>query len=263
LPKEYNVTMPWADRGSAVSRTRPSQFYELAEYYDCLNEWKDYPRETRDLEAIVRRSGLRGRTSWLDVACGTGRHLEFLRRKHPVVGVDLSREMLNIARDRLPGVCLVRGDMRTFRLKRRFDVVSCLFSAIGHLRTNDDVQRAFKNFARHLNPGGIAVVEPWIDPSKFRSGYVHLRTYKSPDLAAARLAYSERRGGHSVVHFHFLTGKPDRGFQYREVVDVGLLLSRRELLRLMGAAGLRPRFLSTGLLTGRGLLIGRKAGPGG
>jgi SAM-dependent methyltransferase len=241
-----------------VSGSGLSQFRELAEYYDPLNDQKDYRGESERLETIARRFGRLGRTAWLDVACGTGRHLEFLSRRHPTVGVDGSREMLRIAQSRLPGVRLVLGDMRTFHLNRRFDVVSCLFSAIGHLSKKEDVREAFDNFARHLNPGGVAIVEPWIEPSLFRRGFVHLRTHESPDVTLARCAYSSRRGNHSVIHYHFLIGKPGRGIRHCEVTEVGLLLPREGLLQLMRSAGLQPRFLTRGLTSGRGLLVGVK-----
>ncbi len=172
--------------GAAVTGSGLSQFHELAEYYDAINDWKDYRVESERLETIARRFGRPGRTTWLDVACGTGRHLQFLGRRHSTVGVDSSREMLRFARRRLPGVRLVLGDMRTFRLNRRFDVVSCLFSAIGHLKTKEEVRTAFANFARHLNPGGVTIVEPWIEPSAFRSGMIHLRTHESPAVTVVR-----------------------------------------------------------------------------
>jgi trans-aconitate methyltransferase len=242
-----------------VTESGSLQFYNLAEYYDALYTWKDYRGESRRLEALARRFGRSGKTSWLDVACGTGRHLEFLRKGHPAMGVDASRDMLRIARRRLPGVRLVVGDMRTFRLNRRFDVISCLFSAIGHLQTKDDVRRSFANFAHHLSPGGVVIVEPWIQPSDFRPANIHLVKHQSPELTVVRLASSSRRGRHSVVRYHFLIGKPGRSIEYREVTDIGLLLSREELLQLMGSAGLRPRFLSRGLMPGRGLIVGVKA----
>ena len=227
-------------------------------YYDALNDLKDYHGESDQLEAIARRYGPAGRTSWLDVACGTGRHLEFLRRRHAIMGVDGSRDMLRIARRRLPGVRLVASDMRTFRLTQRFDVVSCLFSAIGHLRTKEGVRRTFANFARHLNPGGIAIVEPWIERSAFRTRFVHLRTYESSAVTLARVASSSRQGDHSTIHYHFLIGRPGRPVRHWEVNDVGLLLSREDLLGIMRSTGLQSRFLAGGLTSGRGLLVGKK-----
>jgi SAM-dependent methyltransferase len=241
-----------------VTGRGPSQYRELAKYYDPLNDWKDYRREARRLESIARRFGRPGRTAWLDVACGTGRHLELLRRTHPVVGVDGSADMLRIARKRLPGVRLVLADMRTFDLGRQFDVVSCLFSAIGHLDTKDDVQKAFANMAQHTRPGGVVIVEPWIPPSAFHAGSIHMRTHVDPSLTVARCAFSARRGIRSVIHYHYLVGEPGRGVRYFEVTDVGLLLSPKELLRLLRSAGLAPRFLAHGLMPGRGLLVGVK-----
>jgi ubiquinone/menaquinone biosynthesis C-methylase UbiE len=241
-----------------MSARGATQFRELAEYYDPLNDAKDYQAEAARLEALARRFGAPQDPTWLDVACGTGRHLEFLRRRHTVVGIDLSPEMLRIARRRLPGVRLVRGDMRSVELGRSFDVVSCLFSAIGHLPTKRDVRRAFSNFARHLNPGGVVIVEPWIDPAIFHSGFLHLVTFRSPKLTLARLSSSARRGSRSIVRFHYLVGKPDARIRYVEVEDKGLLLSREELLSLMRDAGLRPHWIAKGFTLGRGLLIGVK-----
>ena len=67
----------------------------------------------------------------LDVACGTGRHLEYLRSSFETEGVDADDAMLDVARARLRDVPLSVGDMRDLDLGRRFDVVTCLFSAIG------------------------------------------------------------------------------------------------------------------------------------
>ena len=233
-----------------------SQFHRLAPYYDLLNDGKDYRKESEQLTTIARRFGRGPPTSWLDVACGTGRHLEFLRRRFETVGVDASAAMLRIARRRLPGVPLVRADMRNFRLGRRFDVVSCLFGAIGHLTTKRDLRATFTSFARHLNPGGVVIAEPWLDPSSFHTASTYLRTHVGPEVVVARLAFSARRGRRSVIHYHFLIGEQGRGVRYFHEQDAGLLVSHAELADLMRSAGLRPRFLGHGLIPGRGLLVG-------
>jgi len=235
-----------------------AEFRRLAVYYDAINDWKDYGAEAERLEVLARRFGRAGSTSWLDVACGTGRHLERLRRRHYVAGVDASPEMLRVARRRLPGVPLARGDMRTFRLDRRFDVVTCLFSAIGHLKTERDVRAAFGNFARHLKPGGVVIVEPWVLRPAFRPPHIHLRTHQSPGLTIVRLSSSERRGRRSVVHYHFLLGELGHDIQYFEEDSVGLLLTREELLGLLRRAGLKAQFVTHGFMRDRGLLIGVK-----
>jgi SAM-dependent methyltransferase len=235
-------------------------FHRLAEYYDPLLTTKDYRAEVRRLERIVRRHSRSRATAWLDVACGTGRHLEYLRQKYTVTGVDASPEMLGLARRRLPGTRLVLADMRTFRLGATFDVVTCLFSAIGHLRTELDLRTAFENFARHTNPGGVVIVEPWIDPAQFRSGFLHVVTSKTPEVAIVRMAFSTRRGRRSSVRYHYLIGKTGRGIRHVEETDVGLLVSPRRLVELMRPSGLKPTFLRNGLTSGRGLLVGVRPG---
>ncbi len=233
-------------------------FGRLAKYYDVLYADKTYESEVTRLESIARRFSRCGDESWLDVACGTGRHLEILRHQHSVVGVDRSVEMLRIARRRLPGVTLRRADMRTFRLDARFDVVTCLFSAIGHLQSEKDLQQAFSNFARHVKPGGAVIVEPWIDPSEFHPDFLHLVTHRSPGLIVVRLARSSRKGNHSIIRYHYVIAEKGRRIRHFEEIDRGLLVSRQHLLRAMRRTGLKARFLKGGLTTGRGLILGVK-----
>jgi ubiquinone/menaquinone biosynthesis C-methylase UbiE len=233
-------------------------YHELAKHYDAMYSWKDYRAETRRLEAIARRFGRSRGTDWLDVACGTGKHLEFLQRQHRCVGVDGSREMLRVARRRLPHVRFVHGDMRTFRLDRRFDVVSCLFSAIAHMRTERDLERSFVNFARHLKPGGVAVVEPWIQPAAFCPGKLHLTKYEGGGTTIVRLAVAKHRGARSIIDYHYLIGERGRGIHHFEETDLGLMVPRARLVSLMRSAGLSARFLGRGFTGDRGLLIGTK-----
>jgi len=245
--------------GRARSKVRHElMFHDLAKYFDLLASHKDYGAEANYLARLVQKAGRSGGKDWLDVACGTGRHLEHLRRLYDVVGIDLSPEMLRIALGRLPGADLRRGDMRNFRLGREFDVVTCLFSAIGHLGSERELAVTFANFVRHLKPGGVAIVEPWLSPEMFRSGSVHLMTGQAPGLVVARLAFSRRRGNRSMIEYHYSIGEEGRGIQHFEETNVGLLVSPSRLVELLKEAGLRARFVKQGLTPGRGLLLGVK-----
>jgi len=238
--------------------SRLRMYGELAPLYDAQYHWKDYRGEVRRLEEIVHRYGRSRGVSWLDVACGTGRHLELLRPRHDCVGVDASPQMLKVARRRLPGVPLVRGDMRTFRLGRQFDVVSCLFSAIGQLTTEAAVRRALANFARHLKPGGVMIVEPWIDPARAKAGHIHLTTYEDTKTTLVRLAFSAVRGQCTVIRYCYLVGRTGKGIQYLEETDRGVMVPPARLQEIVRAEGLTPRFLSRGFTSDRGLLLGFK-----
>jgi SAM-dependent methyltransferase len=95
----------------------------------------------------------------LELACGTGSILAHLRDDYEVVGVDLSLQMLEIAREKLPGVELLRGDMTDVRLGRRFDAVLCIYDAINHLLEFDDWERTFDTALAHLEPEGVFVFD--------------------------------------------------------------------------------------------------------
>lgn len=108
---------------------------------------------------VVTRFG--GRTGdLLDVGCGTGRdagHLAGLG--HRVVGLDSSERMVGHAREHHPAVTFVLGDMRAFSLGRRFDVITCLDSALLYCHTNADLDAFLGRCRDHLSPGGLLVAE--------------------------------------------------------------------------------------------------------
>src|SRR5262245_7295082 len=162
--------------------------------------------------------------------------------------------MLRIARRRLPGVPLRRGDMRSFDLPRKFDVVVCLFSSVGYMRSVADLRRAVAAMARHVAPGGALAVEPWFDARRWRVGHVHARVSPTDGGSGARMVVSRRRGPFAVMDMHHLVGTR-RGvghFVERHEMRLFAPAEYREALR---RAGLRPTFDRRGL-TDRGLWIG-------
>src|SRR5918998_228728 len=119
-------------------------YTQSARFYDALYRFKDYAAASGQLVSLLQQRNPNAETL-LDVACGTGKHLENLRDQYQVEGLDLNPEMLEIARRRCPDVSFHQGDMANFNLGRTFDVVTCLFSAIGYVKTLDNLQRAVAN----------------------------------------------------------------------------------------------------------------------
>ena len=247
-------------------RVAPKALYgELAEYYDRIYAFKDYAAEVAELSALIRRLGPSGATRLLDVGCGTGHHLELFRRQFRVAGVDASPAMLRMARRRLgKGVPLFLGDMRSFALGSRFDVIVCLFSAVGYLLTRRDRDRAARAFFRHLRPGGLLLVEGWIRPDRWRDRSVHLLTYDGADVKIARASSTRRAGNRSYLDMHYLVAVPGRPVRHFREQHVNALIGREELLGSLRRAGFRARVRMSGRYRDRGLYIGIRPGlPGG
>jgi SAM-dependent methyltransferase len=219
------------------------------ELYDVAFGAKDYATESETVARLIRERNPGARTL-LDVGCGTGKHLEHLRASFECEGVDLDDGLLDVARELLPGVPLHQGDMRTFDLGRRFDAVTCLFSAIGFVGGPDGLADAARAFARHLEPGGVLVVEPWIRPGEWIPNRPHLLTAEN----FARMTLSGLRDERiSTTEMHYLVGSPESIEHFVEHHEL-YLFTDDEMRAALEGAGLRAEHDPDGLI-GRGLWI--------
>ncbi|MEQ1918063.1 MAG: class I SAM-dependent methyltransferase [Elusimicrobiota bacterium] len=104
-----------------------------------------------------------GAKTALEPACGTGRYLAgLLRRSWTVEGYDLSPGMLAFTRKRLAGwgkrVKLARGEMTTYRPKRRFGLILKVLSTFRNLMSEREALAHLKLMAGALEPGGIFIL---------------------------------------------------------------------------------------------------------
>ena len=140
-----------------------------ADAYDVLYADKDYEAECRLIQSIATRLG-RGSDTILDLGCGTGRHAVILAgHGSRVVGVDLSADMVEVARCRAEaaGVSLIDfqvGDVRSFRSRDRFDLVLLMFAVLGYQLEDADVEATLETAAQHLQPGGVLIFDVWNGP---------------------------------------------------------------------------------------------------
>ena len=133
-------------------------FDAYAAYYDELYVEKDYEG---DVEFILPY--LWGRTSILDLGCGTGRHGMALNEKgFSVFGVDQSAEMIERAKQRILCECC---DIRKFMSNMRFDAVVSLFHVASYMTTNDDMHDFLSTARYHLAPGGVFIFDFWYGPA--------------------------------------------------------------------------------------------------
>lgn len=229
-------------------------FTKSATYYDALYSWKDYEAETETLTALIEANKRTAGRALLDVGCGTGKHLALLRGSYDVQGLDLDPELLAIARERCPDIPLHLADMVDFQLDQQFDVIVCLFSAIGYVVTVPRLQQTMATMTQHLNPGGVLVVEPWLTPAQFRVGGIHALFVDEPDLKIARMNVGAIENGVSVLDFDYLVGTPD-GVEHFTEQHALALFSHEDYLTAFEQSGLTVTHDAQGLM-GRGLYIG-------
>ncbi|MGI9140317.1 MAG: methyltransferase domain-containing protein [Gemmatimonadaceae bacterium] len=135
-----------------------AQYDGLATTYD--RRWQLYVARTTAATLARLPPGTGGTV--LDVGAGTGVLLDRLREQHPhsrLIGADLSRGMLGVARERLRhGASLVAGDAVSLPFDAAsFDVVISSSS----LHCWDDPAAGLRELSRVLRPGGHLVVTDW------------------------------------------------------------------------------------------------------
>ncbi|PIP23973.1 MAG: SAM-dependent methyltransferase [Candidatus Nealsonbacteria bacterium CG_4_10_14_0_2_um_filter_38_17] len=241
-------------------QTKKIDAYEKqAEYYDVIYaaKGKNYKREAEKIHTVIKKYKQSTGNSLLDVGCGTGGHFAFLKKWYQIEGLDIDEHMLAVAKKRFPKILFHHGDMSKFNLDKKFDSVTCLFSAIGYMRTARNMQKAIKKMSRHLKPGGVLVVEPWFSPAQWKVGKPATIFIDKPGLKIARVNISDRRGDISVVNFHFLVATQGKVEHFTELHELGLF-TPKEYMNAFKLAGLKVIYDKKGI-TGRGLYIGVKS----
>ena len=131
-------------------------YERFAAFYDVVMD-DPGPRAARVNAAIDRFRP--DPASILEVACGTGSILARLPGRAELTGLDRSPEMLALAAAKVPGAHLVVGDMSSFDLNRRFDVIVCVFDSVNHLLDVGSWAALFACVHAHLTEGGLFVVD--------------------------------------------------------------------------------------------------------
>lgn len=125
-----------------------------------------------EFEQVLRDTGVRGGTRYLDVCCGSGLAAQMAGRRGAVVhGLDASQRLIEIAAARSPDADIRHGDMHALPWDDgSFDVVTSFRGIWG---AND---RAVVEAARVLKPGGTLAVTffPMDEPAPFDQWWVSI-----------------------------------------------------------------------------------------
>jgi SAM-dependent methyltransferase len=222
-------------------------------YDDVHTHLKDYRREARLVDIAIRSHSQSDGTDLLDVGCGTGLHAQHLISRYNVTGADYSRSMLQIAAHRLgTDAQLVQCDMRVLELPNLFDAVTCLFASIGTMRNRSELDAAIVGMAKHLKPGGVLLVEPWVLLEDWPGDGVRTDLIESRGIA--RIVRMTRDADTSLLEMHHFVGWPQAP-RYVASNHALTLFTRSDYEAAFATAGLSVTHDEHGLM-GRGMFVG-------
>ncbi len=185
------------------------QFFDgLAPYWDA-----DMIRHDHIIDTILDNAGVNPGVSVLDVACGTGVLVpDYLKRNvRSVTGVDISREMIKIAREKFPqnNVMFFNVDVEEIDYEGAYDIVM-VYNAFPHF---PDPESLIARLSKLLRPGGTLTVAHGMSraaidhhheggASKVSLGLMH-----EDDLAAIFAKHLEVTVKISDDHMYQVTGR--------------------------------------------------------
>ena len=135
----------------------------LAASYDRLTNDVDYKATVEFYFEIMKREGVAPRTA-VDLACGTGSVTALLAEKGiPVIGVDLSEEMLAVAQQKAqtlsPRPMFLHQDLSRLYLPRGVDLAVCALDSLDYITDPACCAAAIQRVYKCLNPGGIFIFD--------------------------------------------------------------------------------------------------------
>ena len=136
-----------------------SGYGDFAYVYDALTEDAEYDRRAEYLWEIFKKFD-RTPTLLLDLACGTGNIGGRLMSKGTdVIGVDLSEDMLSIAREKYPEMLLLCQNAASLELFGTVDGAVCCLDSLNHITDYEDFCKAVARTALFLEPNRLFVFD--------------------------------------------------------------------------------------------------------
>lgn len=133
-----------------------SRFYEsIARYYDRI-----FPVGRAQLNLLLELTGPESNRV-LDVACGTGSYSrELLLQGHEVVAIDNDPIMVQLAREKTPGLDVRLVPMEALdSIEGGFDVIFCIGNSLAHLEGQAAVETFIQDAYHLLHTDGSLLIQ--------------------------------------------------------------------------------------------------------
>jgi len=138
-------------------RTKWLAYNDLAWTEHILSSPEEYAEETELLVNAIKEHSTNEVKTLLHLGCGAGGNDYIFKRHYKVTGIDISENMLEVARNLNPEAIYHHGDMRTIELSEVFDAV-VVPESIDYMRTENDLYNAMMTAQKHLKSGGMFLI---------------------------------------------------------------------------------------------------------
>lgn len=151
--------------------------------------------------------------SILDIACGTGNLLAKLYdQKYNVIGIDITPEMIEIAKNKYPYIKFHIGDMCYVNLKTKVNLITCAFDSLNYIRDDNKIDKTFKNIYKHLHPDGFFLFDI-NTPILFENRHYGIINHEYNGKKFEQILTYNRKSKIAKTVFHFENGELEEHIQ--------------------------------------------------
>ena len=179
-----------------------------SQYYDLLYRDKNYSGEVDYIIKLIKENSNEAKTL-LDMGSGTGKHAElFCNNGYIVHGIDLSEDMLKIAKNRIKDkedkLSFSHSKIQELDLNKKFDVVVSLFHVMCYQNSNNELIKAFEVAKNHLKKDGIFIFDFWYGPAVLTDPPVkRIKRLENEKIKVTRIAEPVMHPDENVVDVNY------------------------------------------------------------
>lgn len=151
---------------------KTTTFKKYSVFYDKIYRDKNYKEEADFVDKAIKKYAGNDARTVLSLGCGTCNHDILLAKQgYKITGVDISEEMLAIAREKITreglkkNIELVHSDITRMSVRKEHDVSIAMFNVFGYLVKNKEIDSTLANVARGLKKGGLFMFDCWYQPA--------------------------------------------------------------------------------------------------
>jgi SAM-dependent methyltransferase len=159
-------------------------YSDLSWIWGIVSTPEEYMEESELFSRVIKEHSKIEVKTLLHLGCGRGCNDYTFKKHFTVTGLDISEEMLKLARKLNPEVTYICGDMRTVQLGKHFDAVA-IPDSIGYMRSEEDLHRVFYTAYEHLKPGGAFLILVEESSEKFKQNRTTSETHSQGDVEIA------------------------------------------------------------------------------
>jgi SAM-dependent methyltransferase len=213
-------------------------YKKFAKYYDLIYSKKDYALETKFLFNEIKRNKITGK-SVLEVGCGTGGHAVYLKnKKFEITGIDLNKEMLAVARKKSKSIKFLQGDMRNFNLKKKFDIVLCLFSTMHYNQNYSELKKTLKNYYNHLEKSDLLIFDMGFNRERIKNSKSVVNHEFNETVDLVRFSKSRLFGNYCYLDMAYMIFKNNK-FTYADEVHKMRIFETLKVKKILEQIGFK------------------------